>query len=88
MAKHMGASTVKRVKKYPHRAKCAYSGNTGTVYSIHEEITEPWQQERLDNYFMSRYCTCDRCMDNRAHRKRVKKALEAINAEESLRAMG
>lgn len=86
--KHMGASTVKRVMKYPHRARCSYSGNTGTVYSSYEKVTEPWQQDKINDVFTSRYCTCERCVDAREHKKRVKEALEAIGATESLKAMG
>ena len=86
--KHMGASTEKHTWKYPHKARCIYSGNTGTVYSKYEKITEPWQQERLDSVYMARYCACKRCVSERERNKRLKAALEASGATESLKAMG
>ena len=88
MAKHMGASTSGHAWKYPHKARCIYSGNTGVVYSRYEEITEPWQQDRLNNEFMRRHCRCDRCTEKKEDTKRIKRALEANGDMESLKALG
>ena len=86
--KHMGASTEKHTWKYPHKARCIYSKNTGTVYSRYKEVTEPWQQERLDAVFMSRDCTCKKCVEKREENKKLEAALRADGATESLKAMG
>lgn len=85
--KHMGASTIKRSWRYPHRAKCIYSGNTGIVYSIYEKITEQWQQDRLNNEFMVKHCRCSSCMEARERKERVKAVLEADGAIKSLKAI-
>ena len=86
--KHQGASTAKHQWKYPHRARCIYSGNTGTVYSKFEEVTEQWQQDKLDNEFMIKHCDCSRCVSERERKARLKAALEESGATESLKAMG
>lgn len=86
--KHMGASTEKHTWKYPHKARCIYSGNTGTVYSRYEKITESWQQDRLDSIYMAHQCTCKRCVEERKINERLKAKLEADGETELLKAMG
>lgn len=88
MAKHMGASTEKHTWKYPHKAMCIYSGNTGVLYSVYEDITEQWQQDRLNIEFMRRHCTCEDCVSNRKDNEKLKAALKADGATESLKALG
>lgn len=83
--KHMGATTGPW--QYSHDVKCYYSRNTGRLTSTKKELTYEEQKE-LNFKFMQNVCKCDRCVEEREHRARLKQRLLESNAQESLRAMG
>lgn len=85
MAKHMGATTGQW--EYSHDVWCYYSRNKGRLTSRISELTEK-DQQNLNFLFMKNYCQCDRCVEEREHRARLKQRLIETDAAESLKAMG
>lgn len=83
--KHLGATTGPW--QYSHDVMCYYSSNTGRLYSTKKELTYE-EQQNLNFKFMKNVCQCNRCVEERKHKARLKQVLLEENAQESLKAMG